>query len=228
MELKDFEDYTILNLRMTIIFWILAFLVAITVHEAAHAWMADRLGDPTPRVTGRLSLNPIKHLDPYGTVLLPLFLLIIGSPLLFGWAKPVMFDPYNLKNPRRDAALISLAGPFINLALATLLAASLKLLSPFSPLYFYYDLIRFGVVVNVTLAIFNLIPVHPLDGGKILVGILPRAEARQVDDLMQRYGLIVLFILIFPLFGRVSLISTVISPVISFILNLLLPGSSPV
>lgn len=228
MELKDFADYTILNLRMTIIFWILAFVVAITVHEAAHAWMADRLGDPTPRVTGRLSLNPIKHLDPYGTVLLPLFLLIIGSPLLFGWAKPVMFDPYNLKNPRRDAALISLAGPFTNIVLATLLAASLKLLSPFSPLYFYYDLIRFGVVVNVTLAIFNLIPVHPLDGGKILVGILPRAEAKQVDDFLQRYGLIVLFILIFPLFGRVSLISSVISPVISFILNLLLPGSSPV
>lgn len=214
---------------MTIIFWILAFVVAITVHEAAHAWMADRLGDPTPRVTGRLSLNPIKHLDPYGTVLLPLFLLIIGSPLLFGWAKPVIFDPYNLKNPRRDTALISLAGPFTNLVLATLLAIFLKfLLSPFSPLYFYYDLIRFGVAVNVTLAIFNLIPVHPLDGGKILVGILPRGEARQVDVFLQRYGLFVLFILIFPLFGRVSLISTVISPVISFIVNLLLPGSSPV
>jgi len=229
MELNDFEDYTILNLRMTIIFWILAFVVAITVHEAAHAWMADRLGDPTPRVTGRLSLNPIKHLDPYGTVLLPLFLLIIGSPLLFGWAKPVIFDPYNLKNPRRDTALISLAGPFTNLVLATLLAIFLRfLLSPFSPLYFYYDLIRFGVVVNVTLAIFNLIPVHPLDGGKILVGILPRGEARQVDLFLQRYGLIILFILIFPLLGRVSLISTVISPVIGFILRLLLPGRSPI
>ena len=227
MELKDFEDYTILNLRMTIIFWILAFVVAITVHEAAHAWMADRLGDPTPRITGRLTLNPIKHLDLYGTVLLPLFLLIIGSPLLFGWAKPVMFDPYNLKNPRRDAALISLAGPFTNLVLASLLAVTLRfLLSPFSPVYFYYDLLRFGIVVNVTLAVFNLIPVHPLDGGKILVGILPRSEARGVDLFLQRYGLIILFMLIFPLFGRASLISIVISPVISFLLGLLIPGSS--
>src|SRR3990172_10818089 len=158
---------------MIIIIWLLAFAVAITVHEAAHAWMADRLGDPTPRVTGRLTINPIKHLDLYGTVLLPLFLLIIGSPLLFGWAKPVMFDPYNLKNPRRDAALISLAGPGANLILATLLSIVVRVsTNPFSPLYLFSTLLIPAIVLNVSLAIFNLIPINPLDGGKIFIGLL--------------------------------------------------------
>src|SRR3990167_7753359 len=100
-----------------IIIWILAFAITITIHEAAHAWMADRLGDPTARVGGRLSLNPMAHVDIYGTVLVPLMLIFIGSPFVFGWAKPVMFDPYNLKNPRKDSAFISLAGPFSNFLL---------------------------------------------------------------------------------------------------------------
>src|SRR4030065_1044138 len=110
---------------MSIIVWILAFVVAITIHETAHAWMADRLGDPTPRMMGRLSLNPLVHYDPIGTTLLLVLVVMraFGIPVIpFGWAKPVRFDPYNLKNPRRDAAIISLAGPLSNFILAIILS----------------------------------------------------------------------------------------------------------
>lgn len=206
---------------MIIILWILAFAVAITVHEAAHAWMADRLGDPTPRLQGRLSLNPLVHYDPIGTTLLLVlvFLRAIGLPVIpFGWAKPVQFDPYNLKNPRRDAALISFAGPLANLTLATILSLIARL--TFSPVLF----LPF-VLLNVALAIFNLIPIHPLDGGKILVGLIPKDSAEEVDHFLRQYGMILLFLLIFPTFGGVSPISLVISPAIGFILGILLPGT---
>ena len=214
---------------MSLIAWILAFVIAITVHEAAHAWMADRLGDPTPRMLGRLSLNPLVHYDPVGTTLLLVLVVLraIGLPVLpFGWAKPVQFDPYNLKNPRRDAALISLAGPLSNIALATILSIILRITtSPFSPIAFLNSLLSPIIILNVVLAIFNLIPIHPLDGGKVLVGMLPRKEAYEADLFMKRYGIIILFLLIFPAFGGVSPIFIVISPVINILLNLLIPGA---
>jgi Zn-dependent protease len=196
--------------------FILAFLIAITIHEAAHALVADKLGDPTPRLAGRLTLNPIAHIDPYGTVMVPLLLIFIGSPFVIGWAKPVPIDPYNLAHPKKDSALISFAGPFANILLATLLAF----------------LFRFGlgneltlalIRFNVVLAVFNLIPIHPLDGGKVLVGLLPANESRQLDAILTRYGMLLLLFLIFPLFGGVSLLSQIISPIINLFLNLLLP-----
>src|SRR3990170_1522975 len=155
---------------LTLISWILAFVVAITIHEGAHAWMADKLGDPTARLMGRLSLNPLVHYDRVGTTLLLVLVVMraIGIPVIpFGWAKPVVFDPYNLKNPRRDSALISLAGPVSNILLAFVLSIILRLTSSFLPAFLTLSLFIYpAVMLNVVLALFNLVPIHPLDGGK--------------------------------------------------------------
>jgi Zn-dependent protease len=213
----------------SILIWILAFVVAITIHEAAHAYMADRLGDPTPRMMGRLSLNPLVHYDPVGTTLLLVLVVMraVGIPVIpFGWAKPVMFDPYNLKNPRRDAALISLAGPGSNLILATILGIILRLtLVPFSPLSYLSTLFVPIIILNVVLALFNLIPIHPLDGGKILVGLLPPDQAYDVDRFLRQYGIIILFMLLFPIWGGSSPIFVVLEPALRAILGILIPGA---
>ena len=199
---------------------IICFAFTIIIHEVAHGWMADRLGDPTAKLLGRLTLNPIPHIDLYGTILLPLFLILMHSPFLFGWAKPVPYDPYNLKDPKKDSALISLAGPLANIIIATILAIVYR----FIPNQVVSGLIIQIIEFNVALAVFNLIPIHPLDGGKILIGILPNKEAREFDIFMNRFGIILLVFIIFPVFGGVSLISYFLYPVIGFILNLLIPG----
>lgn len=198
--------------------WFAALLVAITVHEFAHAWAADRLGDPTAKLAGRLTLNPFAHLDPIGTLMLLIF--------RFGWGKPVPFDPFNLRSPRRDAAIISFAGPASNLILAFFLAIIIRLshLLLGSPAYFLELALTPLVTLSVILAIFNLLPIHPLDGGKVLVGFLPREHAYKVDEILRQYGFIILIFLIFPFFG-VSPISLIISPIINLILAILLPGT---
>ena len=216
---------------LNLIFLILAFVIAITIHESAHAWAADKLGDPTARLDGRLSLNPIKHYDPIGTSLL-FFLVILRAItqnpgiIPFGWAKPVVIDPYNLKNPKKDGALISLAGPGANLILAIISSIFLRIFSnPFSPFYvlagFFYSII----LLNIALGVFNLIPIHPLDGGKILLCLLPDKEARDADLFLRRYGIIILFFLIFPTIGGVSPISLIISPILQFFISILAPGN---
>jgi Zn-dependent protease len=217
-----------MTIVLGLILWLLAFLVAITIHEASHAWMADRLGDPTARLSGRLSLNPLVHYDPIGTTLLLVLVILraMGIPVFpFGWAKPVAFDPYNLKNPKKDAALISLAGPGSNLVLALILSviARISLLS-FSPIAFLANMLVPFIVLNVALGLFNLIPIHPLDGGKILVGLLPLKEGEEVDLFLSRYGIVLLFMLIFPSIGGNSPFNIIISPVFNFLLNILIPG----
>lgn len=211
---------------MELISWIAAFIVAITIHESAHAWMADKLGDPTARLMGRLSLNPLVHYDPIGTTMLLMLVFmraVLNIPVIpFGWAKPVVFDPYNLKNPRRDSALISFAGPSANILLAVILSILLRISPGISTLIILFTPI---ITLNVVLAIFNLIPIHPLDGGKIFVGLLPEKDAYEADLFLKRYGMIILIFLIFPTFGGSSPLFSVLSPIISFILNLLIPGN---
>ncbi|HUW21624.1 MAG TPA: site-2 protease family protein [Candidatus Bathyarchaeia archaeon] len=203
----------------------LSFLVALTIHEFAHAWTADKLGDPNPKLAGRLTLNPLAHLDPLGTVVLPLFLILSGSPIVFGWAKPVVIDVFNFRNLRRDTGLVSLAGPAANFGLAGAFAILLRLARlPLNPAgSIVYQVIFLIIINNVSLGFFNLLPIHPLDGGKAIVGFLPRETAYKIDEFLNQYGQILLIFLIFPFFGR-SLISYLLSPIINFFLNLLLPS----
>lgn len=212
-----------LSSPLAFLIWAAALIIAVAVHEFAHAWAAEQLGDPTPRLAGRLTLNPLAHLDPLGTI----SMLLVG----FGWGKPVPFDPFNLANPRRDGALISLAGPASNLLLAVVLAVILKFSSLlfflFPPFYLLATLMKLVITLSVVLAIFNLIPVHPLDGGKILVGFLPADLAERWDRTLSEYGLLLLFLLILPFAGG-SLASYVISPIVRIILNLLLAGGTGV
>jgi Zn-dependent protease len=202
-----------------LVVWVISLLLAITFHEAAHGFMADYLGDPTPRSQGRLSLNPLSHIDAFGTVVMPLLLLFAtGGRFVFGWAKPVPFDPYNLDNPRRDTALISLAGPATNIVLAIIASLVSRFLLP----SFYAPALYPFISINVVLAIFNLIPVHPLDGSKILLGLLPLELAAEWQVIMRRYGTLILLLLILPLTG-VSPLITLIGPVVEAVLRLLLP-----
>jgi len=161
-----------------------ALIISICIHEFSHAFAADRLGDPTARHLGRLTLNPKAHLDPVGTV----FLLFVG----FGWGRPVPFNPLNLKNPKRDAAIISLAGPLSNFVLATILSFPLRYFGVNSLVGFFLGL---TVLYNLTIGFFNLIPFGPLDGNKIVYGFLPNRLAIQWED-MQRYGTYILLFLV--------------------------------
>lgn len=209
-------DFLFTDPRM-FLFWIAALVVAVTIHEFSHAFAADKLGDPTPRVQGRLTLNPLAHLDPLGTLMLLL--------VRFGWGRPVQFDPFNLANPRRDAAIISFAGPASNLILASLLALFFRLSVNFNQIpLLVFEILAPIIYLNVLLAVFNLVPIHPLDGGKILVGLLPAESAAVWDRILQQYGLILLLFILLPFFGGTSLVSIIIGPTVGFILNLLLPA----
>ena len=211
-----------------ILIGIAGFALAIIFHEVAHGLVADRLGDPTARLMGRLTLNPIPHIDIYGTIVVPLLLFLFHSPFLFGWAKPVPIDPYNLKNPKKDSALISLAGPLANILFAIMLSLFLRILVVIFPAAPFFTLFFYLIDFNIILAVFNLIPIHPLDGGKILVGLLPQKQAHEVDVFLNRFGIVLLILLVFPIFGGTSLISPIMSPIINFLIRLLIPSFSAV
>ncbi len=195
------------------VFLLLAILIALVTHEFAHAFTADKLGDPNPRLAGRVSLNPLRHLDPWGTILI----LATG----YGWGKPVAFDPYNLKDPVKDGAIIAAAGPLTNLILAALLG----LLFRFAPFSLPMPFLQFLVTlfsVNLSLAIFNLVPLYPLDGHHILRVFLPSSTRSAYDQFNHRFGIIVAFLLILPIFSRVAPINYLITPALAFFQNLFL------
>jgi Zn-dependent protease len=172
----------------------LAFLLlSLSVHEAAHAWTADRLGDPTARMLGRITLNPLAHIDWIGTVLFPLIAIMTGFPLL-GWAKPVPVNFRNLKAPRRDFALVALAGPVSNLVLAALATPVFLMMYGDGAIEMGPILAAGFIVLNVSLAVFNMIPFPPLDGGNVLSGFVPESAAAAIDQL-RPYGFIILYAL---------------------------------
>lgn len=202
---------TLFTNPLAFLIFALGLVLAISIHEYAHAAVADRLGDPTPRAMGRLTLDPRAHLDPLGT----LALLFLG----FGWGKPVSFDPYNLRSPRRDSAMIALAGPVSNLLFATILAILTRLIPNSSFLISFFVPL---ILMNITLAVFNLVPVFPLDGEKILGGLLSPTLYREYASIMQQYGTIILILMLLPIAGGTSPISALISPVIAWLAQLLL------
>jgi len=189
-------------------------LFAITIHEASHGWAALKKGDPTAFHMGRITLNPIRHIDPVGTILLPLILVVMQAPP-FGWAKPVPVNPLNLKDPRKDNVIISLAGPLSNISVAVVAFIILKLLMNLNPSLVYgragfsnllspiIQILYLTVVINIILAIFNMIPIPPLDGSGVVMGLISE-EAAQKYEQIRPYGFFILIVLIMTGFiGRI-------------------------
>lgn len=204
---------------LVLVFQFIILIFAIMIHEVSHGAMANLLGDSTAKDEGRLTLNPAKHFDFFGSFLLPLMLFFASSGrLLFGWAKPVPFNPYNLKNPKRDAGLIGLAGPLSNILLAIIFGIAIRLIDYFQIVSIFRIAPFFALIVqiNLFLAVFNLVPIPPLDGSKILFALLPR-NAGRVMLTLEQYGIYILVIFMF--FGF-----QFIYPIIDFLYKLILGG----
>lgn len=188
-----------LTLIQRIVVWFLPVVFAITVHEVAHGWVAKQFGDRTAYMMGRLTLNPIKHVDLVGTLILPGLLLLTGTGFIFGWAKPVPVDPRNFKNPRRDMAIVALAGPVSNLLMAFLWALFARIGVTVNIEAVSLPLIYTGVAgisINLVLALLNMLPIPPLDGSRILTGVLPFQLAIQFNKL-ERFGFLIILALLY-------------------------------
>jgi Zn-dependent protease len=208
-----------LSIIQTIAVWILPVMFAITLHEVAHGWVASKLGDQTAKLSGRLTLNPLKHIDIIGTLIVPLLMLIFAN-FIFGWAKPVPVDARNLHHPRRDMAIVAIAGPVSNLIMAVLWACIAKIGSLLMPSYGWVGLPVFlmggaGIMANVVLAVINLIPFPPLDGGKVAMSLLPNRWAYHMYK-FEPYSFLILVILM----TMTNLFQMILFPPINFLLNL--------
>jgi Zn-dependent protease len=210
--------------------WVLPVLIAITFHEAAHAFVAYKLGDNTAWQLGRVSFNPLKHIDPFGTVILPGVLLLSHSPFLFGYAKPVPVNFRNLNHPRLDMVWVALAGPVTNIILATIVAFAFHALPlvPADAAKWTADNLQNAFLINIVLAIFNMMPIPPLDGGRVAVGLLPRVLAYPLARL-EPYGMLILLglLILLPVIGaqlglNLDVISAILRTMIVYVRSALL------
>jgi Zn-dependent protease len=210
--------------------WVLPLVIAITFHEAAHGFVAHHFGDNTAWERGRVTFNPIKHIDPFGTLILPAMLLLAHSPFLFGYAKPVPVNFRALRNPRIDMVWVALAGPATNILLALIAATAFHVLGyvPASSAQWLADNLKNALVINVVLAVFNMLPIPPLDGGRVAVGLLPRALAMPLARL-EPFGMLILIglLILLPLAGsqfglNLDVISMILRESTGYVLRLLL------
>lgn len=188
---------------MPTLFAIIVLVFSAVLHEVSHGFVAEKLGDSTARLAGRLTLNPLKHLDPFGSVILPLLLSLLPGGIIFGWAKPVPYNPFNLKNPEKGAALIALAGPASNLLIAAVLSAAYRSI-PFlsvgnQTLLVTGELISGVILINIVLGIFNLVPIPPLDGAKVIIPLIPdrAGNFKRFFYEQNQYGWILLIAFVF-------------------------------
>ncbi|MCX5693387.1 MAG: site-2 protease family protein [Candidatus Omnitrophica bacterium] len=199
---------------MSLLLSLCIFFFAVIIHEYAHGWVAWKLGDSTARFMGRLTLNPLAHIDPIGTIFLPFILIATHSPVLFGWAKPVPVDFLNLNNPKRDMVWVGLAGPAANILFAIALAMLLKI-PLLTASYFAVSVITTAIMANLVLAVFNLLPIPPLDGSRVMMGLLPYnigAEYAKIEP----YGFIIIFALLW-----IGFVNTIIWPIVIFLAHVL-------